>query len=167
MNEPRWRHKHDDGYPEDGELVEVLYNEPGQPGPVLRRARWNDPALMMWTREPEGDQADPFEWYHPEHVDEWRPVEDVAPIETVSVRFPTVTLAALTAVGLNPFAVQLLAESHLRTRQRLVDAGRDPGPHFGFELPVVREDCAAFAGVRVYIEYVQDETAPGVAGDDA
>lgn len=73
-----WRHKHEDGYPPDGELVEVLHQEPGQPGPFLRRARWNDPAVMMWTREPEpgpaGEPGLPLEWFHPRDVELWRPV---------------------------------------------------------------------------------------------
>lgn len=162
MPEQPWRHKHDDGYPDDGRLVEVLYNEPGQPGPVLRRARWNDPALMMWTREPEEGQDGPVEWYHPEHVEEWRPIE--APLETVEVCFPVRNLGELGSLGLNPFAVQLVAESFLSINQLIVDDGQDPLPGVGFELPVERTDCAAFAGIRIYLEPIP---RPEVAATDA
>lgn len=59
-------------------------------------------------------------------------------------------MQALHDLGLNPFAVTLLAESMLKSAyvQRL---GTKP---LTFEFPVRRDDCAGWAGVRLTIEAV-------------
>ena len=56
----------------------------------------------------------------------------------------------LHALGLNPFAVTLLAESMLKSAY-VQHRGMEP---LTFEFPVRREDCAGWAGVRITIEAV-------------
>lgn len=58
----------------------------------------------------------------------------------------------LHAIGLNPFAVQLLAESMLRSEHL---APLSVGNPQGFFFPVQREDCPGWAGVRISIEAVR------------
>jgi hypothetical protein len=61
----------------------------------------------------------------------------------------------LHALGLNPFAVTLLAESMLKSAY-VKHRGAEP---LTFEFPVRRSDCEGWAGVRITIEAV---TAAGV-----
>jgi hypothetical protein len=56
----------------------------------------------------------------------------------------------LHTLGLNPFAVTLLAESMLKSAY-VAQLGAKP---LTFEFPVRREDCAGWAGVRITIEAV-------------
>lgn len=58
----------------------------------------------------------------------------------------------LHAIGLNPFAVQLLAESALRSEHL---APLSVGNPQGFFFPVQREDIPGFVGVRITIEAVR------------
>lgn len=58
----------------------------------------------------------------------------------------------LNAIGLNPFAVQLLAESMLRSEHL---APLSVGNPQGFFFPVQREDCPGWAGVRITLEAVR------------
>lgn len=71
------------------------------------------------------------------------------------------TMHDLHAVGLNPFAVQLLAESMLKSAY-VQHCGTKP---LTFNYPVQREDCAGWLGVRITIEAVPAE-APA-AGQEA
>jgi hypothetical protein len=56
----------------------------------------------------------------------------------------------LHTLGLNPFAVTLLAESMLKSAY-VKQCGTEP---LTFEFPVSRGDCAGWAGVRITIEAV-------------
>lgn len=62
----------------------------------------------------------------------------------------------LHTLGLNPFAVTLLAESMLKS-DYVKHCGTKP---LTFEFPVSRGDCDGWAGVRITIEAVP--TADGV-----
>lgn len=64
----------------------------------------------------------------------------------------------LHTLGLNPFAVTLLAESMLKSAY-VQQCGIKP---LTFEFPVRRGDCEGWAGVRITIEAVP--AAPGVEG---
>lgn len=59
----------------------------------------------------------------------------------------------LHTVGINPFAVTLLAESVLKSPLASMTVG-DPK---GFFFPVNRSDCAGWAGVRITVEAVPSE----------
>lgn len=59
----------------------------------------------------------------------------------------------LHTLGLNPFAVQLLAESMLKSGY-VKHCGASP---LTFEFPVRRSDCEGWAGVRITIEAVPAE----------
>lgn len=65
----------------------------------------------------------------------------------------------LHALGLNPFAVTLLAESMLKSAY-VTQCGTKP---LTFEFPMRRGDCEGWAGVRITIEAVP---ALGVGGSD-
>ena len=56
----------------------------------------------------------------------------------------------LSDIGLNPFAVTLLAESMLKSAY-VQHCGTKP---LTFEFPVRRSDCEGWAGVRITIEAV-------------
>ena len=58
------------------------------------------------------------------------------------------TFQDLHTVGLNPFAVQLLAESMLRSPH----VAQAVGKPIEFEFPVRRTDCPGYIGVRISIE---------------
>ena len=60
------------------------------------------------------------------------------------------TMQNLHALGLNPFAVELLAESMLKSSY-VKHKGVEP---LTFEFPVRRADCAGWAGIRITIEAV-------------
>lgn len=66
------------------------------------------------------------------------------------------TMNDLHAVGLNPFAVQLLAESMLKSAY-VKHCGTQP---LTFNYPVQREDCAGWIGVRITIEAVSVDGQP-------
>lgn len=70
------------------------------------------------------------------------------------------TMNDLHGLGLNPFAVQLLAESMLKSAY-VQHCGTQP---LTFSYPVQREDCAGWLGVRITIEAVaadeQSQAAP-------
>lgn len=57
----------------------------------------------------------------------------------------------LHTVGLNPFAVELLAESVLKSPLAEMTVCKPQG----FFFPVNRSDCAGFVGVRITVEAVQ------------
>jgi hypothetical protein len=57
----------------------------------------------------------------------------------------------LNTIGLNPFAVQLLAESILRSPVAELTVEKPQG----FFFPVQRSDCAGWAGVRITFEAVR------------
>ena len=59
----------------------------------------------------------------------------------------------LHVLGVNPFAVQLLAESVLKSPLATISKG-DPKTFF---FPVMRSDCAGWAGVRITIEAIPKE----------
>lgn len=69
----------------------------------------------------------------------------------------------LHTVGLNPFAVQLLAESLLKSPLAPMTVGKPQT----IEFPVSRGDCAEWAGVRITLEAVpkqqQDSGESGAA----
>lgn len=71
------------------------------------------------------------------------------------------TMQDLHTVGLNPFAVQLLAESMLKSRlaEMYVD-----GP-FSFFFPVQRSDCPGWCGVQITIQAMP--IPPGCDGGEA
>lgn len=56
----------------------------------------------------------------------------------------------LHTIGLNPFAVTLLAESVLKSPLAPMTVGKPQG----FFFPVNRSDCAGWAGVRITVEAV-------------
>lgn len=58
----------------------------------------------------------------------------------------------LHTVGLNPFAVTLLAESLLKSKLAPMSVGQP----MTFEFPVRREDCAGWAGVRITLEAIPE-----------
>jgi hypothetical protein len=62
-------------------------------------------------------------------------------------------LQDLHTVGINPFAVTLLAESVLKSPIAPMTVG-DPK---GFFMPVNRGDCPGWAGVRITVEAVRAE----------
>lgn len=67
----------------------------------------------------------------------------------------------LHTVGLNPFAVQLLAESMLKSPH----VAQSVGKPISFEFPVKRDDCPGYIGVRISIEPIpngptSDKTTP-------
>ena len=57
----------------------------------------------------------------------------------------------LHTVGLNPFAVTLLAESVLKSPLAPMTVGKPQG----FFFPVNRSDCAGWVGVRITVEAVR------------
>lgn len=63
------------------------------------------------------------------------------------------TMQNLHTIGLNPFAVQLLAESMLKSGY-VKHFGREP---LTFNFPVQRGDCPGWIGVRITIEAVPAE----------
>ena len=69
----------------------------------------------------------------------------------------------LQTVGINPFAVQLLAESLLKSPLAPMTVGKPQT----IEFPVQRGDCAKWAGVRITLEAVpkqqQENGEEGVA----
>lgn len=71
------------------------------------------------------------------------------------------TMQTLHSIGLNPFAVQLLAESMLKSTY-VQNCGVKP---LTFEFPVRRSDCEGWAGVRITIEAVPAE--PQATGQEA
>jgi hypothetical protein len=56
----------------------------------------------------------------------------------------------LQVVGINPFAVILLAESVLKSPLAPMTVGKPQG----FFFPITREDCAGWAGVRITVEAI-------------
>lgn len=58
-------------------------------------------------------------------------------------------------IGINPFAVTLLAESMLKSAY-IKNCGVKP---LSFNFPVNRSDCAGWLGVRITIEAVPIESA--------
>ena len=76
-------------------------------------------------------------------------------------------LQDLHTVGLNPFAVTLLAESLLKSPLAPMTVGKPQT----IEFPVRREDCAGWAGVRLTLEAIpaappsQPRLTPVGAGD--
>ena len=63
------------------------------------------------------------------------------------------TMNNLNAIGLNPFAVQLLAESMLKSAY-VQQLGTKP---LTFKYPVFRKDCTGWIGVRITIEALPDD----------
>lgn len=63
------------------------------------------------------------------------------------------TMQNLHSAGLNPFAVQLLAESMLKSAY-VKHCGVKP---LAFEFPVRRSDCEGWVGVRITIEAIPAE----------
>ena len=61
----------------------------------------------------------------------------------------------LHTVGINPFAVTLLAESVLKSPLAAMTVGKPQR----FFFPVSRGDCAGWAGVRITVEAVPDDAA--------
>lgn len=61
----------------------------------------------------------------------------------------------LHAVGLNPFAVVLLAESVLKSPLAPMTVDKPQG----FFMPIKRGDCPGWAGVRITVEAVPLPTA--------
>lgn len=61
----------------------------------------------------------------------------------------------LHTIGLNPFAVTLLAESVLKSPLAPMTVGKPQG----FFFPVNRSDCAGWAGVRITVEAIPDDAA--------
>lgn len=68
-------------------------------------------------------------------------------------------LQDLHTVGLNPFAVQLLAESLLRSPLAPMTIDK---PQV-IEFPVRRGDCAGWVGVRITLEAIPSEVTTGSA----
>lgn len=62
-------------------------------------------------------------------------------------------MQAMHELGLNPFAVTLLAESMLKSAY-VKQLGTKP---LTFEFPVQRSDCAGWAGVKITIEAIPEE----------
>lgn len=63
------------------------------------------------------------------------------------------TMNDLHAIGLNPFAVTLLAESMLKS-DYVQHCGAKP---LTFEFPIRRSDCEGWIGVRITIEAVPEQ----------
>lgn len=68
----------------------------------------------------------------------------------------------LHTIGLNPFAVTLVAESMLKSAY-VKNCGSKP---LTFEFPVRRSDCEGWTGVRITIEAVPAPSGVPVAGKD-
>lgn len=62
----------------------------------------------------------------------------------------------LHAVGLNPFGVQLVAESMLKSPIAPISAEKP----LTFFFPVHRGDCAGWAGVKITLEAVRAQLKP-------
>lgn len=56
----------------------------------------------------------------------------------------------LHTIGINPFAVVLLAESVLKSPLAAMTVGKPQG----FFFPINRQDCVGWAGVRITVEAV-------------
>ena len=69
----------------------------------------------------------------------------------------------LHTIGINPFAVVLLAESVLKSPLAPMTVGKPQG----FFFPVSRSDCAGWVGVRITIEAVPVDDTNGVTGGAA
>ena len=63
-------------------------------------------------------------------------------------------LQELNTVGLNPFAVTLLAESVLKSPLAPTTIGKP----VSFFMPVQRSDCLGWIGVRITVEAVPADT---------
>ena len=63
----------------------------------------------------------------------------------------------LYTVGLNPFAVQLLAESLLKSPIAEMSIAEP----LVLAFPVQRSDCAGWKGVRITLQAVRDDEAQG------
>lgn len=59
----------------------------------------------------------------------------------------------LHTIGINPFAVTLLAESVLKSQIAPMTVGKPQG----FFFPVIRGDCPGWKGVRITVEAVPSE----------
>jgi hypothetical protein len=66
----------------------------------------------------------------------------------------------LHTIGINPFAVTLLAESVLKSPLAAMTVGKSQG----FFFPIQRSDCPGWAGVRITVEAVPttDAASPEV-----
>lgn len=62
----------------------------------------------------------------------------------------------LHTVGINPFAVTLLAESVLKSPLAPMTVDKPQG----FFMPVNRSDCPGWAGVRITVEAVRAQSTP-------
>ncbi len=69
----------------------------------------------------------------------------------------------LHAVGLNPFGVQLVAESLLKSQIAAMSADDKP---LTFFFPVQRGDCAGWVGVEITLKAVR-QSAPAAATEAA
>lgn len=65
----------------------------------------------------------------------------------------------LHTVGINPFGVQLVAESLLKSPVAQISAKKPLTLFF----PVRREDCAGWVGVNITLEAVPDPEAQGAS----
>lgn len=68
----------------------------------------------------------------------------------------------LHAVGLNPFGVQLVAESLLKSPVAPMSAEKPLTLFF----PVQRGDCKGWRGVKITLEAVADEVQPATSAPD-
>lgn len=68
----------------------------------------------------------------------------------------------LHTVGLNPLAVQLLAESMLKSPH----VAQAVGKPISFEFPVQRSDCPGYIGVRISIEPIPTQSDAQIAAEN-
>lgn len=66
-------------------------------------------------------------------------------------------------VGLNPFGVQLVAESLLKSPMAPISIDKP----LMFFFPIRRSDCAGWIGVNITLEAVPEPKAPGTMNPDA
>ena len=134
---------------------------------TMARECWQDGRLLCRYKAqllpPFAKDAIPAEYFFMgANIGEWktgRIVGDSSAIDAAVMSRPKFrrieSLNELRAVGLNPFAVQLVAESMLRSSLAPIS----PGDPVTFFLPVHRKDCEGWSGVKITLEAVRAEAS--------
>jgi len=144
-------------------LAICTYDNPS----TMARECWQDGLLFCHYKAellpPFAKDAIPAKYFFiGANIGEWktgRIVGDSSAIDAAVMSRPKFrrieSLNALHAAGLNPFGVQLVAESMLKSGLAPISTG-DPVTFF---FPVHRKDCEGWSGVKITLEAVRAEAS--------
>lgn len=133
----------------------------------MARESWKDGRLLCHYKAellpPFAEEPLPAKYFFMgTNIGEWktgRIVGDSSAIDEAVMSRPKFrrieSLNELRAVGLNPFAVQLVAESMLKSSLAPIS----PGDPVTFFFPVQRKDCEGWSGVKITLEAVMAEAS--------